>query len=648
MSGLLQNQEVPRYTIENKPVIVDVEDMFTKKLVRSSCLFYDDSTDRVKDSAEVQIRKFEFDSIVRLQISRVIVNGIFPLRPVMSEVERGIKESELLTFTSLTPSDLYRSNQLQEFSEMVLKETKALPNFTGSLSAADGEEGSVLRRKYFRSLAAFLTAQIINKETVTDPVILRKYYPMTDQLLLGLHWPPPDRRNHRKLWTRTIFDGVESKEGEHEHEPSNSREVTFETLTITPAGQMIVKVNRLNQDNSQSWLTAHLKNSVAGVRVIAPFHQHLPSHDEAEGKKKKKNGKKRRGSGDSLNVDANHASHDELSIVDHPTSQASFHFFYETEDNVRITAFLGPIVEPIKKPDKNGTICLNIAFPNNLSIVLGSNGNIRISSDFEFLLSQYPYHHSRNHSSYALFPEKTRFIAENGSILRTFANEIQTPFFYELLTYDGTRELYLLPNALSSPSAAEVGEENHHSLLNRPDDHTFEVKLLHSIPKDTTMIKFTKEGSIQCYSQDGKQLLYHFENILVEKIDAETRSKVKLYEDGRVITEYTNGIVITLFPDNTKYTYSPANRILSITRHIGFPDIEMDIDVDSTCRKHAKGMEIPINKGGERVRSRLSLPDGSAAFVSYFIFCFAFDWVLIITIAVAIANCCHRSSMTQE
>ena len=43
----------------------------------------------------------------------------------------------------------------------------------------------------------------------------------------------------------------------------------------------------------------------------------------------------------------------------------------------------------------------------------------------------------------------------------------------------------------------------------------------------------------------------------------------------------------------------------------------MDLEIDSMCCGHAKGEQVPISKGGERVRSRVALPDGTAVLVKY-------------------------------
>lgn len=569
---------------------------------------------------EKELFEFEYEAKIRFHISRLLAESIFPLRPLMSEVERGIKESELLTFTSLAASDLYRSNQLQEFSEMILQKTKALPNFTGALTISDGEEGSVLRRKYFKSLSAFLFAQLLSEMMKTDPLVLKRYYPMTDELLFALHWPPPDRRNAKSVWQRTIMtesdstEAVDANDAEIEEVPAadaqKGRQVMWETVTMTPAGQMLATVDRLNQDNESSWFTAKVGGYALGVR-LHPGSRNLKAEDPEI----------------------------TSSVVDAVSSPPFFHFFCETSEKIRYLAYLGPKPSTIKKPDKHGTICLTSQFPNELQVQLHSNGDIRILSSVDYLLSQAIFYNQFHQQKlYPLLPETSRFITEEGRIVRRFDNPRQLPFSHEIYYPNGERDLYLLVPFYKYTSAQTKRNSLFYSpatvamMSSRTPNPTqlalssscLEMTLLHKIPKDTAFIRFLLSDEVECYNEQseirGRLSLseIHSTNYRKEILtDAESKCISSYFPDGRLITEYPNGLKIIQFPDNTKMIYNSNTKMLTISRHVGYPEIEMDIEVDSTCRKHSQGMEIPINKGGERVRSRICFPDGSAACVSH-------------------------------
>lgn len=57
----------------------------------------------------------------------------FPIKPVMTSTERGIKETELLSFTSLSSPDLFRNDQMQRLQALLQQHMQVLPNFTGTL-----------------------------------------------------------------------------------------------------------------------------------------------------------------------------------------------------------------------------------------------------------------------------------------------------------------------------------------------------------------------------------------------------------------------------------------------------------------------------------------------------------------------------------
>jgi hypothetical protein len=56
------------------------------------------------------------------------------------------------------------------------------------------EDSSILKRRYFRNIPSFIFPQILSCDLMKEPEVIRKYYPLTDELLLALHWPAPERR----------------------------------------------------------------------------------------------------------------------------------------------------------------------------------------------------------------------------------------------------------------------------------------------------------------------------------------------------------------------------------------------------------------------------------------------------------------------
>ena len=131
--------------------------------------------------------------------------------------------------------------------------------------------------------------------------------------------------------------------------------------------------------------------------------------------------------------------------------------------------------------------------------------------------------------------------------------------------------------------------------------------VFHTCPPDSSLLDgATGETHAQLHNS-MKQTL----------VDAETKSKVSTFKDGRIVVEYMGGRRDCKFGDGTVITTHESGSMVSISndkKHL--PAVEMDVEIDAVSRQHAKGIEVPINKGGERVRSRISLPDGSAVLVS--------------------------------
>ena len=554
------------------PLTVEGDDHFSKILLTSEIIETKRSSDGVTSAkmpaqaTVVGLRNFELQALIRLQILRLLPPDGIPLWPPMSAVERGIKETELLTFSSLCSTDLYRSNQLQQFEEMILEKTKNLPNFTGALSSAIGEDGSVLKRKYFRYVSAFLFAQILSKEIPTEPIVLKRYYEMTDELLYCLHWPPPNRRNKKEIWTFPLKNESSEFEG--------IRKICVDSVTMTPAGKAVAMLRQIDRNGNNPWLTAYYHDCMVGFRL---FDSKIPENVE-------------------------HASVD--------VSAASF--FLQTDDDVRVSVFPGPKPLTIRKPDKCGSICLRSSYPSGLSVTVCTNGDIRMESNVDHIVATTLSTQScHQYKSYPLLSEVSRFIGKGASICRSFGDTANHPFEKEIFLVNGTREIFL---------KSDYSPVKYKSFLQSAD--IFEAFLLSILPIDVRWVTLYPDGTIEScnLSEDGVSWIRNpsvNENIMEELIDAETKSISRYFKDGRLITVLNTGAQIVRFPDQTQYLVQPSIGMVFLTRGRGWPTVEIDNEIDSVSRSHSLGLEVPINKGGDRTRLRLALPDGSAIFVKY-------------------------------
>ena len=240
-----------------------------------------------------------------------------PMVPGMTVMERSIKETELLSLSSLSASDFHRADQLQVLEKILQSCTPAPPNFTGTIQKATGEESSVLKRRYFRNISAFTFSQILSSDVMREPEVIKKYYPMTDELLLALYWPAPHRKMARESWKPQIssetIDSLKALYGGSEPPPpvpitppvltrvkgstssaKNSQKNVIlpipivveveepatsliqHNLTITPAGNAIMMVKQTTLTGA-AWLSIYTDGNILGLRygslIIPAVHK---------------------------------------------------------------------------------------------------------------------------------------------------------------------------------------------------------------------------------------------------------------------------------------------------------------------------------------------------------------------------------------
>ena len=60
-----------------------------------------------------------------------------------------------------------------------------------------------------------------------------------------------------------------------------------------------------------------------------------------------------------------------------------------------------------------------------------------------------------------------------------------------------------------------------------------------------------------------------------------------------------------------------ADALTVLVEAPGFASVEIDAEIQHTAVHHARGVQVPVSKGGERVRVRLALPDGGRVLTTY-------------------------------
>ena len=151
----------------------------------------------------LELSRFERQATAYSHIARFFRDGALPLHPPIDAIDRGIQESELLTFSSLSICDIHKYLQLHQLDETISKCLPVTANFTGLLRPTDGEDSSLLKRRFFKDIPAFTFSQVVSQLIIREPKIATGYYPLSDSLLVAFMWPPPFRRMEQRFWDPT-------------------------------------------------------------------------------------------------------------------------------------------------------------------------------------------------------------------------------------------------------------------------------------------------------------------------------------------------------------------------------------------------------------------------------------------------------------
>jgi hypothetical protein len=496
-------------------------------------------------------------------------------------------------------------------------------------------------------------------------MVLRDYYELTDDLLYVLHWPPPDRRIRKDTWSRTLADpdppspadtddrqqGTNGEEGatagvavagvtEDNDKDKGVISCEIGTTTLTPAANAIVLIHKSCSSSSSTtttaatpWLSIYLNDCVFGLRIERskqqqlnqsscgdidppPVIQNIDTATEASVVPEQQQ-----------LADDNHVDDDD-DCDDTSEASAVGAFFLHTEDDVRFIACAGPIPDSLNKPDGHGTCCLMASFADGMMVSISSLGitKIHISSSASTTIPTQYYVGSPG-------IEVERYVGAAGITLRTFSQH--GPSFHgvrfqkEIMQSDGTRWLIPWPMRFDSDEKVVLTDSSNNSSSTAPEANSFYKELCSCGPPDWSCVKLGHDGSVLFFTsgsgpsettvfndEDGTPHASLHRQMKQTLVDAESKSLVSSFADGRLTISAVDGGLENMFPDGTIITKHCAGTMLLVSK-LNLPSIEVDMEIDSVSRQHSRGIEVPINKGGDRVRCRVNLPDGSAVLVKY-------------------------------
>lgn len=236
------------------------------------------------------------------------------------------------------------------------------------------------------------------------------------------------------------------------------------------------------------------------------------------------------------------------------------------EDGSQLHIFEGRALR--KKPDGFPTITVTNTLPNGLTVTACSDGSIvqqYVSAQRQASSSTLPSTTAGERSKLNGESEREiyRLVVGKGTVLREFVN--------------GER-VVLLANG-DVQHVARASRANSKSLAAAYDDE----------------------------SEDGKPL---------RVVDPATNALVEKRPNGVVIVTHTDGSRITHHTDGTRMLTNGAKTHV-LVKKAGFADVCIDMQVNLTAQRHARGERVAVTKGGLRTRSIVDLYDGTRIEVSY-------------------------------
>lgn len=207
------------------------------------------------------------------------------------------------------------------------------------------------------------------------------------------------------------------------------------------------------------------------------------------------------------------------------------------------------------KPDGFSTIAVTNTFPNGLTITACSDGSIVQ----RYVSATRPSATGAEHtSSSSRETEIYRLIVGKGTVLRAFASGART---------------VLLAN----------GD-------------------VHDLPSPETRRQRVEDDRV--------------ERKTLRVVDPATNALVETRANGVVVITHTSGARATYHTDGTCMRTNSAKTHVVVSKP-GFADVSIDMDVNVTAMRHARGERVAVTKGGLRVRSTVDVYDGTRIALSY-------------------------------
>ena len=534
----------------------------------------------------------------RLEFPRTYGKGSLPLKPLKSEETRGMEKTELLTFSSLSPNDIDRVTQLTSFERLL---NGAYEDIYG---ANNIEPWVLTNRELFEELSPHVLSQVLSNAMLSSPEILRTYHPASDSLLLALHNPTAKGRVGQKFWKptkqirhRLPFNDwrlsprldatprtLEASKSGIDVESIFLKKLTTHTMHLFPADHSTICLRTMAAEladaiddgktiprdivggKSNSWLSIYHEDHIFGLRHAVRDSPMVGSADASSAINHRRGSKA-----------GNEGKEGDKARWEHyrQTGEFAAHYVCDFEGGVRMLACEGALQK--SKKDGFHTITLRQTFPSGLIVSNCSDGVVRQEVVTSAKVGVF---------GDKIVEEMCRLIFGKGTVVRHMR--------------DGSIHMLFSDGGSAFKKAGETSftyVSIDDGCMYRKAADPFDGKVEWS--KVGTSKNFTKEV-------DPETKAY----IRTIEYDDDSRTRIIENSDGSVLVVHSEGTVVRSapkVPDEDGVHFVP--KILVEAK--GMAAVEFDVEVNQQAIAYARGAQVAISKGGDRIRSRTAFPDSS-------------------------------------
>jgi len=552
-----------------------------------------------------------------MEFPRLRGAGALPLKPALSPHERAVERSELLTFCRLSPRDINITRQVMMFEEMLnSRYTKAtVKNF---------HPWTFQDRDTFEKLPKHVFKQVLSRSLLSSPDVLKVYDKATDCLLVAVYHPTARHRCGEIVWhardtvnDRPPFPKWSAPEAQGVLTPRSLKAscgmikdkddlTSCSTITtkLFPADHGLIVLTR-HQSTPVAYLSCYKDNHIFGLRASPSVaRSHIGAAAGSDDRVRPPDPTKRRAN-IAGSVYASHVAH----------------FVCDFEDGYRLVVKEG-ITHPLTP-----TVSMSLTTTRGMILTANSDG----------MMTMRYISTSKVSVPSAVREEISRSVGPGGSVTRWLRNGVVHIYRADgstlvrpanvagfiVTNVNGTRCRAIPPISSKRPTSRS-------SRRGPAPVPTCSFEPLLEVPALIEVDPETGAKVHKVFGEDGMNSL------------------LVVYKDGSKLAKFDDGTTIRTSPNHANIINSNDNNTSNTTTNTttntnnnnnnnnnnenggsvgvgqfvlveakGFASVWIDKHVDKLAAAHSRGEKIPVSHGGEKIRTRIALVDGTRILTTY-------------------------------